>query len=314
MITVDVERRRWDRRAGFPLERWTIRDSRKWICSLAKGRTLEVGVGTGLNLPLYGRDLELSGIDLNPGMLAMARRRATESGRVIDLGEGNAEMLSLPDASFDTVVHPGSLLGGGSWFRHRRDVPGPASGWSVATARPPGTTLDSRTAGPTRDPSWICGRTPRAFVDGSHRASSSPQARHTQLVGLARDAPGSVCLVHSRRDNYAGGGGDIGDKPYGGADAEQVGGDVGDERADRIAGVAPEPVDPDGACPDRHRCRMRRPHRMRRQLRLPLAIRRARLGRTSDQGKCDMSCPAVSAVGTSSQPCHGWLSRVAVAA
>jgi len=104
MITVDVERRRWDRRAGFPLERWTIRDSRKWICSLAKGRTLEVGVGTGLNLPLYGRDLELSGIDLNPGMLAMARRRATESGRNIDLREGNAEMLPFPDASFDTVV------------------------------------------------------------------------------------------------------------------------------------------------------------------------------------------------------------------
>jgi ubiquinone/menaquinone biosynthesis C-methylase UbiE len=104
MVTVDAERRRWDRRAGFPLERWTIRDSRKWICSLAHGRTLEVAVGTGLNLPLYGRDLELTGIDINPGMLAMARRRAMELRRFIDLLETNAEMLPFPDASFDTVV------------------------------------------------------------------------------------------------------------------------------------------------------------------------------------------------------------------
>ena len=37
MITVGVERRRWDRRAGFPLQRWTIRDSRKRVCSLARG-------------------------------------------------------------------------------------------------------------------------------------------------------------------------------------------------------------------------------------------------------------------------------------
>lgn len=104
MIMLDVERRRWDRRAGFPLERWTIRDSRKWICSLAKGRTLEVGVGTALNLPLYGRDLELTGVDLNPGMLAVARRRASELGRSIDLRETNAEMLPFPDEIFDTVV------------------------------------------------------------------------------------------------------------------------------------------------------------------------------------------------------------------
>jgi len=221
MITVDVERRRWDRRAGFPLERWTIRDSRKWICSLAKGRTLEVGVGTGLNLPLYRRDLELTGIDLNPGMLAMARRRATESGRTIDLREGNAEMLPFPDASFDTVVctlavcsvaDRGSAIG--EMYRVLRP------GGSVAAARPPGTTLDSRTSGPPRDPSWICGRTARAFVDGPHRAPGGPQARRTRLVGLARDAPGSVCLVHSRRDDDAGGGCDGGDEPYGGADAE----------------------------------------------------------------------------------------------
>jgi len=104
MVRMDVERRRWDRRAGFLMERWTIGDSRNWICSLALGRTLEVGVGTGLNFPLYGGDVELTGIDVNPGMLTMAHRRATELDRGVDLREGDAEMLPFPDASFDTVV------------------------------------------------------------------------------------------------------------------------------------------------------------------------------------------------------------------
>ncbi len=104
MVKLDAERRRWDRRAGFPMERWTIGDSRNWICSLAQGQTLEVGVGTGLNLALYSHGVELTGIDVNPGMLAMARRRATELDRPVDLREGDAVLLPFPDASFDTVI------------------------------------------------------------------------------------------------------------------------------------------------------------------------------------------------------------------
>lgn len=37
---------------------------------------LEVGVGTGLSLPLYRRDIKVTGIDLSPEMLARARKRA----------------------------------------------------------------------------------------------------------------------------------------------------------------------------------------------------------------------------------------------
>jgi len=104
MVSICVERRRWDRRAGFPMERWTIGDSRTWICSLAHGRTLEVGVGTGLNLPLYDGEVELTGVDVNPVMLAMARRRAAELHLSVDLREGDAHVLPFPDASFETVV------------------------------------------------------------------------------------------------------------------------------------------------------------------------------------------------------------------
>lgn len=81
-----------------------IGDSRTWICSRARGHTLEIAVGTGRNLPMYGDGVELTAIDLSPGMLAVARRRAEVLGREVDLREGEAEHLPFPDAGFDTVV------------------------------------------------------------------------------------------------------------------------------------------------------------------------------------------------------------------
>jgi ubiquinone/menaquinone biosynthesis C-methylase UbiE len=106
----DRVRRRWDGRAerydatGPRLERLAIGDSREWTCSRARGRTLEVAIGTGRNLSLYGRDVRLSGLDLSSGMLARARSRAVELGRDVDLREGDAERLPYPNASFDTVA------------------------------------------------------------------------------------------------------------------------------------------------------------------------------------------------------------------
>src|SRR5919109_271070 len=47
------------------------------IINQRKGRVLEVGVGTGLSLPAYGRYLEIVGIDLSPEMLEKARERVT---------------------------------------------------------------------------------------------------------------------------------------------------------------------------------------------------------------------------------------------
>lgn len=103
-------RRAWDRRAARYdassryLERLVIGDSRDWICSRAYGRTLEVAVGTGRNMPRYGPQVRLVGLDLSPNMLAVARRRATELGIEAELHEGAAENLPFPSESFDTVV------------------------------------------------------------------------------------------------------------------------------------------------------------------------------------------------------------------
>jgi phosphatidylethanolamine/phosphatidyl-N-methylethanolamine N-methyltransferase len=76
------------------------------IINTRSGRVLEVGVGTGLSLPTYKRDLEIVGIDLSPEMLQKARERVTAEGltNVAGLHEMDAGDLKFPDASFDVVV------------------------------------------------------------------------------------------------------------------------------------------------------------------------------------------------------------------
>jgi phosphatidylethanolamine/phosphatidyl-N-methylethanolamine N-methyltransferase len=76
------------------------------IVNQSKGRVLEVGVGTGLSLPTYGRHLEIVGIDLSPEMLEKARERVATEGldNVAELHEMDASDLKFPDAAFDTVV------------------------------------------------------------------------------------------------------------------------------------------------------------------------------------------------------------------
>jgi ubiquinone/menaquinone biosynthesis C-methylase UbiE len=109
-MSVDRRRRYWDRySASYDrqmqfAERHFLGDSRAWVCSQASGRTLEMAIGSGLNLSFYPAGIELAGVDLSPAMLAHARRRATELGRVVDLREADALALPFPDASFDTVV------------------------------------------------------------------------------------------------------------------------------------------------------------------------------------------------------------------
>jgi len=69
-------------------------------------RVLEVGVGTGISLPLYPRDVRITGIDVSREMLERARGRVARAGlRNVDaLLEMDAEEMSFPDASFDKVV------------------------------------------------------------------------------------------------------------------------------------------------------------------------------------------------------------------
>jgi ubiquinone/menaquinone biosynthesis C-methylase UbiE len=93
----------YDKQIAF-FERIQFAGGREWLGERARGRVLEVAIGTGLNLPHYPADVTITGIELSPAMLAIARQRAAGLGRDVDLREGDAEHLPFDDASFDTVA------------------------------------------------------------------------------------------------------------------------------------------------------------------------------------------------------------------
>ncbi len=71
----------------------------------ASGNTLEVGVGTGLNLPFYTDScLSVLGIDVSPRMLDRARKRAVYSKVPVKLEEMDIQSTSLKSGSFDSVL------------------------------------------------------------------------------------------------------------------------------------------------------------------------------------------------------------------
>lgn len=69
-------------------------------------RILEVGVGTGMSLPLYPPEVRVTGIDLSGDMLERARRRVADHGltQVEALIEMDGEDMDFPSESFDKVV------------------------------------------------------------------------------------------------------------------------------------------------------------------------------------------------------------------
>lgn len=71
----------------------------------ARGATLEVGIGSGLNLPFYGEQIErLVGVDPSEALLRMAKRRARATTIPIEFIARSGEALPLADASVDTAV------------------------------------------------------------------------------------------------------------------------------------------------------------------------------------------------------------------
>lgn len=77
---------------------------RRWVCSQAEGDVLEIGIGTGRNLAFYDDSVRLTGVDLSPRMLAIAKQRAEALDRAIDLRLDDAQALELASDAFDTVV------------------------------------------------------------------------------------------------------------------------------------------------------------------------------------------------------------------
>lgn len=78
---------------------------RKRAIASARGLVLEVGVGSGLNLALYGAEVErVCAIDPSPELLDLARQRSRQAGVPVSLVEASGERLPFAGAVFDTVV------------------------------------------------------------------------------------------------------------------------------------------------------------------------------------------------------------------
>ena len=78
---------------------------RREVVAAASGRVLEVGIGSGLNLPFYGKQVEIVvGIDPSLRLLSIARRRAVAARVRTALVQGSATAIPLADQSVDTLV------------------------------------------------------------------------------------------------------------------------------------------------------------------------------------------------------------------
>ncbi len=94
---------------------------RRRVIPAAEGRVLEIGIGSGLNLPLYTDGARhVVGLDPSPKLLAMARKAVDKAPVPVEFLEGSAEAIPLDDGSIDTVVttwtlctipQPGRALG-----------------------------------------------------------------------------------------------------------------------------------------------------------------------------------------------------------
>ena len=108
MSTENKIAKRYNRIAGIydmleaPMEKLFSKWRRKMLKG-ASGKTLEVGIGTGKNIPHYPKDVELTGIDFSPKMVEIARRKTKTSDNV-KIVEMDAENMDFSDDSFDTVV------------------------------------------------------------------------------------------------------------------------------------------------------------------------------------------------------------------
>jgi len=103
-------RRRYNRNAflynlmELPLERLRFAAWRGRLRDRIAGpRALEVGVGTGKNLPYYPDGVAVTAIDFSPRMLTRAQAEARRRSMPIDFQEMDVQHLNLPDHSFDTV-------------------------------------------------------------------------------------------------------------------------------------------------------------------------------------------------------------------
>jgi len=102
----EIIKKRYDRTATFYdcMDRMIPDTLRRKAISYAKGKVLEVGVGTGKNLSYYQEGCRVTGIDFSSGMLAKARAKVHLAKVPVDLIEMDIESMGFQAETFDTVI------------------------------------------------------------------------------------------------------------------------------------------------------------------------------------------------------------------
>ena len=103
----ELTKKRYNRTSWFYdiMDRMIKPELRQKVLGQVTGKVLEVGVGTGKNLAFYPTScLDVTGIDLSPGMLDKAKARVKDTNVPVRLLEMDAQHMTFPDDSFDTVV------------------------------------------------------------------------------------------------------------------------------------------------------------------------------------------------------------------
>jgi len=105
----DKIRKRYDRVAKIydifeqPMEIMALKKWRVVVMKELKGNVLEVGVGTGKNIPYYPDGIEITAIDFSNRMLSKARKKAEMLQKEVTLIQMDAQSMSFPDNTFDSV-------------------------------------------------------------------------------------------------------------------------------------------------------------------------------------------------------------------
>ncbi len=100
------EVKRYDR-GMWLLENYGLRRLRRMLLQEVRGEVLEIGVGTGANLPFYNGDVgRITAVDVNPARLVgtVNRAQAVNGRHPIHIGAADAQQLPFADNQFDTVV------------------------------------------------------------------------------------------------------------------------------------------------------------------------------------------------------------------
>ena len=109
MNNTDKIRKRYDRVSKVydlleqPMEVMSLKKWRLEVTKDLKGKVLEVGVGTGKNIPYYPDNLDITAIDFSDKMLSKAKEKTKKFNKKVELIKMDAQIMDFADNTFDMV-------------------------------------------------------------------------------------------------------------------------------------------------------------------------------------------------------------------